>query len=413
MVMIVDDREESRFLMGHFLRNGGAQVVEAAGGNDALTLLDRAAPDVIVIDVYMPGMNGFDLCRAIRARAETTNTPVILVSSLADRERLAEGFAVGAVDFLAKPVRPEELCARVAVHVQLSRARRELEASNARLAAMNREKDMMFGVATHDLRGPVSVIMGFAENTLGHLPEGARERGALEIILREARQMEHFLSELLDLEVLERGRAELNLVDLDLVDAARQALQRVEPSAERKSMETRLVAPATPLRGRGDSAAVRRILDNLLSNAIKFTPAGGRVMVRVAQAGDEIQCVVMDSGPGLTSADMDKVFGRFARLSARPTSGEKSVGLGLAICRALITHMGGRVWCGNNPEGGAFFAFAIPPGVRSGGRRGAPGSLSAGVSATAPVSDGSQAPFAPSSGGSAPGFAVNISRSMR
>ncbi|MBC8011963.1 MAG: hybrid sensor histidine kinase/response regulator [Burkholderiales bacterium] len=362
VVLVVDDLADSRFLMRCSLLANGYEVVEAASGSEALDLVMTVNPDVMVMDVCMPGMSGYDVCRAIRARAETCKLPLILVSAVADRSAVALGFASGAVDFLSKPFRAEELCARVAVHAELNRARRLLEESHARLAELNREKDLMFGMAAHDLRGPIAVIMGFAENALGLMRGGESrpERQALEVILRESEHMEHFLGTLLDLNALERGGQRLKLRETDIESAARSAVERAEPAAARKSLALRLVLAQGLHVVRADASGVRRILDNLISNALKFTPSGGRVTVRVSEHEREAQCVVSDSGPGLTGEDMEQVFTRFARLSAKPTAGEKSTGLGLAICRALAEGMGGRVWCGNNPEGGAFFGFAIP-----------------------------------------------------
>jgi signal transduction histidine kinase len=240
-----------------------------------------------------------------------------------------------------------------------------LEESHARLDALNREKDVMFGVAAHDLRGPLAVIMGFAENLLGRAEASGVAQHSVEVILREARQMEHFLGTLLDLEALERGGSGLKLHAIDLGAAARLAVERSGPAAERKSLTLHLAVGEGSAMVRADGAAVRRVLDNLLSNAIKFTPSGGRVTVRVTESGEDVLCAVSDSGPGLTPEDCERAFTRFARLSARPTAGEKSTGLGLAICRALVARMSGRVWCGNNPEGGAIFSMALPASMVS------------------------------------------------
>ncbi len=359
-VLIVDDRSDSRFLIRHSLEAGHYEVLEAASGLEALRILESVHPDVILLDVCMPGMSGYEVCRVLKAGPATCKIPLILVSALSDRAALARGFAAGAVDYLAKPVRPEELCARVTVHVELNRARRELEESHARLAALNQEKDMMFGMAAHDLRGPLSVITGFAESMLDQPGEIGAARSALQAIVREARQMEDFLGTLLDLEALERGGTGLKSRTLNLGVEARQAVERAGPAATRKKLTLRYEASVGPSRALGDENAVRRILDNLVSNAVKFTPPEGRISVRLDERDGEVQCVVRDSGPGLTPKDMERVFTRFARLSARPTGGEKSTGLGLAICRALAEGMGGRAWCGNNEEGGAYFAFSLP-----------------------------------------------------
>lgn len=311
LVLVVDDSPDSRLLLRWTLTTSGYEVMEAANGAEALGLLRSARPDVVLLDVCMPDMNGYEVCRAIKADAATRQLPLILVSAVADKHAIADGFAVGAVDYLAKPFRGEELCARVAVHVELGRARRELEESHARLAALNHEKNLMFGMAAHDLRGPIAVIMGFAENALAQLPEsGPRpERHALEVILRETGQMEHFLGTLLDLNALESGGQQLKLRRTQLGAVAQEAVQRAEPAAARKSIALHLsTADATTVQA--DGHGLRRILDNLISNAVKFTPAGGRVWVRVVETEQEVQCLIADTGPGLTSEDRERAFTR-------------------------------------------------------------------------------------------------------
>ncbi len=362
-ILVVDDSPDTRVIIKATLVAGGFEAMVAADGAEALRLLESLLPDVILLDVVMEGLNGFEVCQRLRAMSRTHAIPVILMSALSDRDVVANAFASGAVDFLAKPFRGEELCARVAVHAELNRARRELEESHARLAELNAEKDQMFGVAAHDLRGPLTAILGFADHALsapGH-PEAALERHALEVVSREARQMNHYLEQLLDLNALERGGVSMRPRVLDLREMVRAAVERHAPRALQKNISLRQEASdESRIHVRADSNFLRQVLDNYLSNALKFTPHGGTVRVRVAQRDGEAHVTVNDSGPGLSGEDMASAFKRFARLSARPTDGEKSTGLGLAICRALTGRMGGRVWCGNHPGGGACFGLALP-----------------------------------------------------
>lgn len=363
IVLVVDDMPETRQLMKATLCAGGFEVMVASAGSDALRLLESMLPDVVLLDAYMADLTGFEVCQRLRAAPRTHALPVILMSSLADRDVVAKAFAAGAVDFLAKPFRGEELCARVAVHAELNRARCELEESHARLAELNAEKDQMFGVAAHDLRGPLTAILGFADHALNapDHPEAALERHALEVVRREARQMNHYLEQLLDLNALERGGVSMRPRVLDLREMVRAAVERHIPCAVQKDITLRKEAAGElRLHVRADPIFLRQVLDNYLSNALKFTPPGGSVCVRVAERDGEAHVTVNDSGPGLSGEDMASAFKRFARLSAKPTAGEKSTGLGLAICRALTNRMGGRVWCGNRPTGGACFGLAMP-----------------------------------------------------
>ena len=363
-VLVVDDRDDSRYLICACLRAGGFTVADLSEGKSVMDFVEREMPELIVLDVHMPEMDGFEVCRLLRSNPATCHVPVLLVTAAIDHQIVSTGFAAGAVDFVPKPFRPEELCARAKVHAELSRARRDLEQSHARLAELNREKDLMFRMVAHDLRGPISVIAGFSEHASRR--ETAKTdpviRQAFEITMRETGQMDWILSGLQDLDGLERGAVRLVPRALDLAMEARRAVERASPAAEFKALDIRFINPMDRTVVRADESGVRRLLDNLISNALKFTQSGGCVRIRARHVGAEVECQVSDSGPGLSEEDMVRVFGRFARLSAQPTAGEKSTGLGLAICRALAESMGGRIWCGNNFEGGAYFTFALPVG---------------------------------------------------
>ncbi len=364
-ILVIEDSPDTRAIIRVTLAAGGFDVMVASDGSEALHLLESVLPDVVLIDVIMEGLSGFEVCQRLRASHRTHSLPVIMMSSLAERDVVARAFAVGAMDFLAKPFRGEELCARAAVHAELNRARRELEESHARLAELNAEKDQMFGVAAHDLRGPLAAILGFADHALNapEHPEASLERQALEVVRREAGQMNHYLEQLLDLNALERGGVSMRPCVLDLREMVSSAVERQMPCAVKKSIALSSEdVGGIRLRVRADPIFLRQVLDNFLSNALKFTPPGGSVRVRVAERDGEARVTVSDSGPGLNGDDMASAFKRFARLSARPTGGEKSTGLGLAICHALTNRMGGRVWCGNHPGGGACFGFALPLG---------------------------------------------------
>ena len=368
VVLVVDTSRNAKRGIKDTLCAGGFEVLLAENGAEALRLVESILPDVVLLDANIEDMAGFEVCRRLRAGVRTRAMPVIMMSALVDGDVVAKVFAAGAVDFLTKPFRGEELCARVAVHAELNRARCELEESHARLAELNAEKDQMFGVPPHDLRGPLGATIGFADpalNAPGHA-EATLERHALEIVRREARQMNQYLEELLDLNALERGGVRMHPRALGLHDLVMAALERHGPAARAKDITLRGGNPGIDvpmrerLRVRADPAFLRQVLDNYLSNAIKFTPPGGAVTLRLAERDGEVHVMVCDTGPGLSAADMAVAFKRFARLSAQPTSGEKSTGLGLAICLALVNRMGGRVWCGNNPSGGGCFGFALP-----------------------------------------------------
>lgn len=350
-ILIVDDTPANISVLVDALAGTGHQLLVAEDGEDALEQTTHGLPDLILLDVMMPGIDGYETCRRLKARAETRDIPVIFMTALHDTAEKVKAFDAGAVDYITKPIQHEEALARIQAHLTLRRLRRELEQELAL-----RERFMR--IAAHDLRNPLCLILMSGEM--------ARRKGAagplaeyLGNIDSSARQMRRIIDTFLSGQrPASETRSPAGRTDLNLIAAA--VVAQNEPAAERKRITVE-VAPADGLPSvQGDPGYAYQALTNYLSNAIKFLPLGGCVTVRTSAGEMHVRCAVADNGPGVPTAERGRLFTEHAKLSNRPTGGEESTGLGLSIVKQLIESDGGRVGADFPAEGGAVFWFELP-----------------------------------------------------
>jgi len=236
----------------------------------------------------------------------------------------------------------------------------DLSRANRRLTQMNEEKNEMLGIAAHDLKNPLTAIIGFARmiaTTDSASPE--RVKADAGEIINASTHMRSIVSDLLDIDAIEEGKFPLDIQVCDLVELASAAIENQKLPADAKQITLDFTHPAEPAPIKGDFRAILQVLDNLISNAIKFSPVKRRVFVRLKKGEEEVSLEVQDEGPGLSEEDHARLFEKFAVLSARPTGGESSTGLGLSIVKRLAEAMGGRVSCRSEPGAGATFVFEM------------------------------------------------------
>jgi signal transduction histidine kinase len=239
-------------------------------------------------------------------------------------------------------------------------ALQELSDANQRLTQMNNEKNEMLGIAAHDLKSPLTAIIGFAR-MIATTDNASPERTKTDAgeIIHASTHMRSIVSNLLDVNAIEEGRFPLDLQICDLVELAGAAIQNQKLPAAAKQITLEFTHPPEPATVKGDYHAILQVLDNLISNAIKFSPINRRVFVRLKKGKNEVSLEIQDQGPGLSEEDRERLFEKFAVLSARPTAGESSTGLGLSIVKRLVEAMAGRVSCRSEPGEGATFVFEM------------------------------------------------------
>ncbi|QPJ66202.1 MAG: hybrid sensor histidine kinase/response regulator [Candidatus Nitrohelix vancouverensis] len=360
-ILAVDDSPANIDVLCQTLENDGHEFFFATNGEEAVELAPKIRPDLILMDVMMPGISGFDAAKTIHELPATEDIPIIFLTAKHEREDILKGFESGGVDFVAKPFCHEEVSARVSSHLQLRRLRQSLEESNQELEALNATKDRLLGMAAHDLRNPLSAIRGFAKfmKEKGDALDADSRRDFLETVFRTSDDLVMLLNDLLDVSTIAQGRVELNLQGASLHALIEEKIKLYSILAREKQVKIRSsLSPFEEFyfcRNR-----IAQVLDNLLSNAVKYSPPGGEIFSSLDSLNGFARFTVRDQGEGIPKEERGKLFQPFGKLKNRPTGGETSSGLGLAIARSLIEAHGGRIWLESEEGSGAVFVFEIP-----------------------------------------------------
>jgi len=361
VILVVDDVQQNIQVVGTLLREAGYSIMPATSGAAALQRVGKKLPDLILLDLMMPELDGLEVCRRLKSAPETKSIPIIFLTASNEMEHLVQGLAAGAVDYVTKPFNPPELLARVQTHLELKHARDTIVRYGDELRRLNEEKNEFMGIAAHDLRSLLNAVRGYAEMLIEEPDLDQQER--LELLARirgGADRMAAMVQNLLDANRIERGEMKLNLASIDLQPLVKSIVDANQSRAAAKQQSIHFDCESAALPAMVDDQVMVQVLENLVSNAVKYSPVAKSIFVRLKRTAEGVRCEVQDEGPGLSPEDQQKLFGRFARLSAKPTGGESSTGLGLSIVKKMVETMNGRVWCESQPGNGATFIVELP-----------------------------------------------------
>ncbi|HVQ76876.1 MAG TPA: response regulator [Candidatus Binatia bacterium] len=375
LVLVVDDNEPGRYGKSRTLRTAGFQVAEAATGAEALRLIAERHPRLVLLDINLPDMDGWEICRRVKSNPATASVVILQMSATYVREedtvRALEG---GADACLTEPVERLVLVATVRALLRAREAEDAVRAALAREQAArasaemaNRTKDEFLATLSHELRSPLGTILTWVTLLRAGRVEGEQIARAFEVIERNTRLQVKLIEDLLDVSRIISGkmRLELGLVELAVVVEA--ALDSVRPAALAKGIRLETVVDPRVGPVSGDAARLQQVVWNLLSNAVKFTPRNGRVGVRVKSEDSQAHIQITDTGRGIESVFLPHIFERFRQADASTTRTEGGLGLGLAIVRHLVELHGGTVEAYSPGSGqGATFTVKLPlPAVRT------------------------------------------------
>jgi signal transduction histidine kinase len=369
-ILIVDDNPSKLMAIRAVLQPLGQNIVEARSGADALRELLKTDFAVILLDVRMPGMDGYETAEMIRNRQRSEVTPIIFVTAFDRGEtQMSRGYALGAVDFVFAPIVPEVLRAKVSVFVDLNKKTEELKRiaeHNARLLEeaqeASRSKSAFLNMAAHELRTPLSVLRGYIsmllDGTLGDLNEAWQR--PVEIINWKAEELNELVNDLLFAARVDVGSIPAEVVTVDLCQAVEQAMERARPRAQLMEAETHMNIPTEPVLVDVDEDHLRRILDNLLNNALTYSLGNPWVEVTVMR-DPQPQVTVADHGVGIPPLDRERIFERFYRINDTTIGPQAGTGLGLYISRGLAErHQGTLRLRESEPAKGSVFVLALP-----------------------------------------------------
>lgn len=361
-ILVIEDEPVVQQTLGTFLEALGYDFVIADSGEKALSLLATYRPELILCDIMMPGMTGYQVCEALQKNPEICDIPLIFLTALHTPEHLLQGFQVGAVDYISKPFHFSELEARIKTHLALYRSKRKLAEYVQHLERLNQEKNHFLGIVAHDLKNPLSTILLRAQMTQMKAAKITPEKlmDSMSLICADAERMLKIISNLLDINRLETGKIDLKVEPVDVKAILKSLLKLWQEKAQAKNIQLIAEWDDTPVILQTDSQLLFQILENLLSNALKYSPSHSSVWLEIACSDTECAIHVRDQGPGLSLEDQKKLFQKFARLSTRPTGGESSSGLGLSIVKYLTEQLQGRITCRSQLGQGACFTLTLP-----------------------------------------------------
>jgi two-component system, sensor histidine kinase and response regulator len=354
-ILVVDDQERNIQLVGTLLQLFNYEIVPATSGEQALKRVASRRPDLILLDVLMPGMGGIEACRRIKETPGCEDIPIIFLSAADDKNLVVEGLESGGVDYVAKPFNKAELLSRVNTQIALKDTRDQLKM----LAA---DKDELLGMLAHDLKNHLSGMQLSAQllrdRSASALDDKSRQ--LVDNMADSTSKLLSFVKELLANASVDHA-VMTSPQRINLAEHVAMAIRRYEEAAAQKRTRLYFHEPRQPVAVSADPEGLGRILDNLLSNAIKFSPPGSAVNVTVSASDDESTGAVevTDEGPGIPEVDRAKLFRRYARLTAQPTGGEPSSGLGLSIAKRLAEMMRGDLACHPPDAGGATFRLRL------------------------------------------------------
>ena len=362
-ILVVDDTNENLKLLFNCLNQQGYAVMIAKDGATALDIVANYSPDLILLDIMMGGMDGFEVCHRLKEHPQWRKIPVIFITALTDATQQLKGFEVGGVDYITKPFQFENVLARINTHLKLAQTQRELAEKNAQLIELNQEKNEFLSIAAHDLKNPLIAILGMTSLLNMDLDTGNREvlKDYIDSIETSANKMFTLITNLLDVNAIESGSLIIDLEMVTLLPLLDKVLSDYQQRAANKNIHLSFNTQHHELILIANTNTLHQVLDNLISNALKYSPIGSQVLISLVKSGAEhAQIRIKDEGPGFTVQDQKQLFTKFARLSAKPTGSEHSTGLGLFIVKKLMDAMGGQIYCESEVGHGATFILELP-----------------------------------------------------
>jgi two-component system, sensor histidine kinase and response regulator len=361
-ILAVDDDRINLRIIGGILRHEGYELAEAVSGEQALEVYPQFRPNLVLLDVMMPGIDGFMTCRTLKKVYGDKCAPVIFVTAKSEADDVVMGFDAGGVDYLTKPFRPKEVVARIRTHLSNQQLVEQQKHLVEQLSKANEAKDRFLGMCAHDLRNPLSSIRGLAElmdeNATGSL--SLEQREIIQTIHSASQSMLELVNELLDVATIEAGHLKLAKEPTHIAEIVERSVHLSNIEAAKKNTRIELVKIGLNPMVDVDRNKIRQVVDNLISNAVKYSPPGSLVTVLIRSDETTAGFAVRDTGPGIPDDERHKLFKDYGRLSNQPTGGEKSTGLGLAICRKIVEAHDGTIGVENIPGLGCEFAVRLP-----------------------------------------------------
>lgn len=360
-ILIVDDILENIQVLAGILSKEGVKISIATNGLQGVDTAMKLLPDLILMDVTMPEMDGYEACKLLKDNETTANIPIIFLTARVDTNDLIKGFQAGGVDYITKPYNPTELLARVVNHLDLKFAKEEIEKAKEKLELANRDKDRFLALVSHDLRSPFAGIIGLVDLVVDDFDSFDKDElfSYFKTFQTSLRVQHKFLEDLLAWGNFQMGRRQLKMSKLNISELVANNIILLENTANTKSitLETNI---DSHLEVYADSKMIPSIVHNLISNSIKFTRPGGTIKISASVENDIATISVEDNGVGMDAEQLAKLFRIDSVFSIPGTENEKGSGLGLILCKEMIELNGGTIWAESEESKGSTFKFTLP-----------------------------------------------------
>ncbi len=367
-VLVVDDVEKNLEIVGNILGEKGLAVSLANSGKQAIKIAKRMLPDLILLDINMPEMDGYQTCEILKNDEQTAHIPIIFLSALSEKGNIVKGLELGGVDYISKPFNKAELLARVNTHLELKNAKDQLKQKNEALqkSELNLKeaiatKDKFFNIIAHDLKSPFSSILGFSELLINNIDKYDKDKTKRFVanINQSSKSTFKLLENLLEWARSQQDKIPFNPQENKLYDLAYETAMLVSDSAHKKGISIDLdVSKEISLEA--DSEMLKTIIRNLVSNAIKYTPENGKITISGKQTENKTIIKIMDTGTGMTEKNKNALF-KVGETQSKPgTKGERGTGFGLLLCKEFVEKHDGKIEVESELDKGSVFTVYIP-----------------------------------------------------
>ncbi|MCK4339035.1 MAG: response regulator [Candidatus Cloacimonetes bacterium] len=359
-VLVVDDEEKNRELLRVLLEAEGFTVLEAEDGEKALKVVEDTPTDVIILDIMMPKMDGFEVCRRLKDDQKTAPIPILLVTALKERDDRIMGIEAGANDFLSKPIDKQDLTLRVRNAAYTKSLFDQLQENYEKLKELEKLRDNLTNMIVHDMRSPLMGANGYLKLLQMRAKDNLTEKQNQYVIKasNSVSTLMEIVNSLLDVSKLEEGKMKLDLQQCDLRNLAKDALEML--GSLKDKLNIYFEPSEEPILINCDPDLITRVIANLLGNAIKFTPESGKVEISIKKEDNQARFAVTDTGYGIPPEYQTKIFEKFGQVEISEKKQKYSTGLGLTFCKLTVEAHGGEIGVDSILEQGSTFWFVLP-----------------------------------------------------